>query len=205
MTQDQIPHPRTTLTSENSSGVSKRPLSVFLPAAAVLLTLGFMFADSPANSRIKIGYVNSSTILNLLPAAQTVQSQLDTLVQEWSDTINQMSNEYQTKVNDLERQSGLMTPEAKQREQAQIAGLQRRIAAYRQYRIGQGGELDKIRAQLLKPVRSRILKAVAEIARKHRMQYVLDKNDQIAAVLFADPRYDLTYEVLDLLTRNGGN
>lgn len=194
-------HSRTTLTSNPTRIVRRSPLFVFLPAAVVLATLGFMFAESPANSSLKIGYVDSSTILNLLPAAKKVQSQLDTLVQEWSDTINQMSKKYQAKVNDFERQSGLMTPEAKQRAQHQLTDLQQKIVAYRENRVGQGGELNRIRAQLLKPVMKRIFKAVAHVARKHRMQYVLDSSHQTAVVLFADPRYDLTYEVLDRLTR----
>lgn len=205
MLQDQKSQSNTALASSSKSSAPQRPIFVLLPAAIVLATLGFMFAESPANSSLKIGYVNSSTILNLLPAAQTVQSQLDTLVQEWSDTINQMSKKYQTKVNDFERQSSLMTPEAKQREQREIADLQQKIVAYREERVGQGGELAKIRDQLLKPIRSKIMKAVAQVARSHRMQYVLDNNQQTAVLLFADPRYDLTYEVLDKLTRQDGN
>ena len=201
MPHNQSFRSNTALTSNSRVNVPNKPLFLFLPAAIILATLGFMFVESPANSGRKVGYVNSATILNLLPAAQHVQSQLDTLVQDWSDTINQMSKDYQTKVNDFERQSDLMTPEAKQRAQAQIADFQQRIVAYRQDRVGQGGELDRIRAQLLKPIQAKILMAVAQIARKHGMKYVLDNNKQIAVLLFADRRYDLTYEVLDLLTR----
>lgn len=201
MPHNQSFRSNTALTSNSRVNVPNKPLFLFLPAAIILATLGFMFVESPANSGLKVGYVNSATILNLLPAAQHVQSQLDTLVQDWSDTINQMSKDYQTKVNDFERQSDLMTPEAKQRAQAQIADFQQRIVAYRQDRVGQGGELDRIRAQLLKPIQAKILMAVAQIARKHGMKYVLDNNKQIAVLLFADRRYDLTYEVLDLLTR----
>ncbi len=184
------------------SGVGvKRWLTIFASTGIIILTLGFMFATAPASSEMKIGYVDSATILNLLPAAQSVQAKLDTLVQDWSDTIDQMSKKYQKDVDNYERQSDLMSPQAKQRAQNQISDLEQEIISYRQARVGQGGELDKVRAQLLKPVTTRLYAAIARVARQDGLQYVLDKNDETAVVLYADPYYDITYKVMDLLTR----
>lgn len=170
-------------------------------AAIILTTLGFMFAASPANRELKIGYVNSSTILGLLPGAQAAQASLDTLVQEWSDTLDQMSQEYQTKVSDYSKQTDMMTPQAKEAAQNAIATLQQRIASYRQAKVGTGGELDQKREELLKPIRARIYNAIALVAKEQGMQFVFDKNNQVAQLLYADPYYDITYKVLDVLTR----
>lgn len=186
--------------SDGNSTAPRGRIAVLASTAVVLFTFGFMYARSPGNTGLKIGYVDSSTILNLLPAAQTVQAQLDTLVQEWSDTINQMTDKYQKEVDDFERQSGVMSPQAKQRTRSEIADLQQKIISYREERVGQGGELDRIRAQLLKPIRASIYDAIARVARREGLRYVLDKNDQTAVVLYADPRYDITYKVMDILT-----
>lgn len=186
----------------NSGG---RGLTVLLSTVVVISTLGFMFAESPANARLKIGYVDSSTILSLLPSAQAAQAKLDTLVQDWSDTINQMSKEYQTKVDNYTKQSGMMTRQAKLEAQNSIASLQQEITNYRQAKVGTGGELDSIRHRLLKPIRARIYKAIAEIAKREGMEFIFDKNKQLPVVLYADPYYDVTYKVLGLLRRSGSD
>lgn len=183
----------------------KKCLPVFLSTAIVLVSLGFMFADSPADTRLKVGYVDSSTILSLLPSAQAAQAKLDTLVQDWSDTIDQMSKEYQTKVEDYTRQSEMMTRQAKLAAQNEIANLQQDISAYRQAKIGTGGALDRIRHRLLKPIRARIYSAIAQIAKREGMEYIFNKSRQLPVLLYEDRYYDITYKVLDLLRRTGSD
>lgn len=198
-TQENRPPAARLSSISNVTGRGKLP--ILLSTAVIISTLGFMFANSPVDTNLRIGYVDSSTILNLLPSAQAVQAKLDTLVQDWSDTINQMSNKYQEEVNSFERQSGILTPDARLRDQHVIAALQQRIVAYRQSKVGQGGALDSTRHQLLQPIRASIYNAIAQVAKKERMQFVFDKNSQVAIVLYADPYYDITYKVLGVLTR----
>lgn len=205
MSKDFIPRARPARLSDRIPTAPRGGFAILISTAVVFLTLGFMYARSPGNSDLRIGYVDSSTILNLLPAAQTVQAQLDTLVQDWSDTINQMSKKYQKEVNNFERQSDVVSSQTKQRTRNEISALKQRIVSYRQDRVGQGGELDKIRAQLLKPIRAKVYEAIAQVARREGLRYVLDKNDQTAVVLYADPRYDITYKVMELLTRQAAH
>ncbi|MCL5021628.1 MAG: OmpH family outer membrane protein [Bacteroidetes bacterium] len=179
----------------------KEKFIVLLSSAIILSALGFMFAVSPKNEPLKIGYVNSATILNQLPDAQGAQRKLDALMKAWSDTVDQMSKEYQTKVDSYTKQSAMMTDQAKQQAQQDINALQQQILAYRQEKVGQGGELDQTRELLLKPIRDKVYGVIARVAKAEKMQFVLDKSDQAAVILYADPDYDLTYKVLDILTR----
>ncbi len=181
----------------------KEKFIVLLSSAVILSALGFMFAAAPKNEPLKIGYVNSSTILNQLPDAQAAQRKLDALMKAWSDTVDQMSKDYQAKVDSYSKQSAMMTTQAKEQAQNEINQLQQQILAYRQQKVGQGGELDQTREQLLKPIRDRVYSVIARVAKAQRMQFVFDKSDQAAILLYADPDYDLTYKVLDLLTRQG--
>ncbi len=43
---------------------------VLISTLVILSALGFMFAASPSTSTLKIGYVNSATILDQIPEAQ---------------------------------------------------------------------------------------------------------------------------------------
>ena len=178
--------------------------SVVLTSAAVILSaLGFMFAASPKDSSLKIGYVNSATILDQIPEAQAAQRKLDALMKAWSDTVNQMSQQYQDKVDSYSKQSAMMTDQAKQEAQQEINGLQQQILAYRQAKVAQGGELDQTREKLLKPIRDKVYNVISQVAKDQKMQYVLDKREELAVILYADPEYDLTYKVLDILNRQG--
>ncbi len=175
---------------------------VILSTLIVLSTLGLMFAESPRDSEMRVGYVDSSTILGLFPAARAAQAKLDTLIQDWSDTLSRMSKQYRDEVTTFGKQSAMMTVQARTREQQEINILLRKMQNYRLETVGQGGELDRARARLMKPIRSSVYSAIAVVAKRERMKFVLDKNNQIPVVLYADPYYDITYKVLDLLTRH---
>jgi outer membrane protein len=180
-------------------------IPVLLSSAVVLSSLGFMFVYSQRDPTLRLGYVESSTILNLLPAAQAAQANLDTLVQAWSDTINQMSSQYQSDIKTYSEQSSMLTHQAKLQAQDRIDSLQQQILAYRERRVGQGGQLDQIRQQFMAPIRTRVYAAIAKIARERGMRFVFDKDGQIPVVLYADPDDDITYEVLDVLNRQEAN
>ncbi len=186
---------------EDSHRISRDRNVAIISTAVILTTLGFMFAFSPRNMDIKVGYVDSSVILGLLPPARAIQARLDTLVQDWSDTLSQMASKYRDRVNQLAQQEAAMTVDARLRAQHEVDSLQQEILAYRHATIGQGGELDQMRERLMKPVREEVYSAIAEVAKRHGMDFVLDKDPHLAVVLYADPRNDITYEVLDLLNR----
>jgi outer membrane protein len=176
--------------------------SVVLVSVAVILSaLGFMFAASPNNAPLKIGYVNSVIILNQLPEAQAAQRKLDALMKSWSDTVDQMSQDYQKKVDDYTKQSTMMTDQAKQQAQQDLSSLQQQILAYRQGKVAQGGEYDQARERLMKPIRDRVVSIIGQVAKEQKMQYVIDRREDLAVILYAEPSFDLTYKVLDILNR----
>jgi len=176
---------------------------VLISTVVILSALGFMFAASPNAPQLKIGYVNSATILDQIPEAQAAQRKLDALMKAWSDTVNQMSQQYQEKADSYQKQSAMMTDQAKQAAQQDLANLQQQILQYRQEKVAQGGELDQTREKLMKPIRDKVYKVIAEVAKDQKMQYVFDKRDELAVILYADPSFDLTYKVLDILNRQG--
>lgn len=179
----------------------KEKYAVLISVAVILSALGFMFAASPNNAPLKIGYVNSMTILNQLPEAQAAQRKLDALMKAWSDTVDQMSQQYQQKIDSYTKQSAMMTDQAKQQAQQDLQNLQQQIIQYRQEKIAQGGEYDQARDNLMTPIRNKVVGVIAQLAKEQKMQYVIDKREDLAVVLYADPSYDLTYKALDILNR----
>jgi outer membrane protein len=52
----------------------------------------------------------------------------------------------------------------------------------------------------MKPVKEKIFKAIDEVSKEESMQFVFDKAGDVI-LLKADPQFDITYKVLDLLKR----
>ncbi len=132
MQTDHLNHRRVPGLSGTERVEDRNILPVILSALVVLSTLGFMFAESPRDSEVRIGCIDSSTILGLLPAARAAQAKLDTLVQDWSDTLSRMSKQYRDKVTTFGRQSAMMTVQARIREQQEINIILRKMQNYRQ-------------------------------------------------------------------------
>ncbi|MFZ1081011.1 MAG: OmpH family outer membrane protein [Candidatus Kryptoniota bacterium] len=176
---------------------------VLISVAVILSALGFMFAVSPNNTPLKIGYVNSVVILNQLPEAQAAQRKLDALMKSWSDTVNQMSQDYQSKVDAYTKQSAMMTDQAKQQAQQDLSTQQQQILAYRQEKVAQGGEYDQYREKLMKPIRDRVVSVITQVAKEQKMQYVIDSREDLAVILYAEKDFDITYDVLKILNREG--
>lgn len=176
---------------------------VLISTAVILSALGFMFAASPNNSQLKIGYVNSAVILDQVPEAQAAQRKLDALMKAWSDTVNQMSQQYQEKADSYQKQAAMMTDQAKQAAQQDLTSLQQQILQYRQEKVAQGGELDQTREKLMKPIRDKVYGVIAKVAKDKNMQFVFDKRDELAVILYAEKNFDITYDVLGILNREG--
>lgn len=168
-----------------------------LLAVAVLMTV-------PAMSQVvtmKIGYVDSETILKQLPEAIKAQGDLDALIEKWNGAVDSMSVALQSEFADYQKQQANM-PEAKKQEvQQRLVKKQQDIEEYRRSKFAQGtGEIYRRQEELLKPVKEKTFKMIEVVAKEEGMQFVFDKAGDIL-LLYADPLYDITYKVLDKLKR----
>ena len=67
-----------------------------------------------------------------------------------------------------------------------------------QLRFGAGGDLDKRRVELLRPVQDRVYAAIERVAQEKNYAFVFDKAGS-ATVLFASKKYDISDDVLEIL------
>ncbi len=169
---------------------------IVLLVTGLILTTGLM-----AQSRIKIGYVNSQQILLQYSEAIKAQSDLDALAKKWQSKIDSMSKELQNKYAQFQQQGATMTPEKQKEMQQELVALDQKINDYRQKKFGQpDGEYFKKQEELLGPVKEKILKAIKAVAREEKMNFVFDKSGDVL-LLYAEDKYDITYKVLDKLKR----
>ena len=72
------------------------------------------------------------------------------------------------------------------------------IKALQKQRFGPGGDMDKKSAELIKPVQDRIYAAIERVAHEKNFAFVFDKAAS-STVLFANKKYDISDDVLELL------
>lgn len=171
----------------------------FLPAIVLAGLAATPLAAQPSN--VKIGFVDSDAIFKQYPEAQEVQKKLDAMIQGWQDEIDQMSQEYQTMLQDYQQKQALMTEQARQQTEQDLLSLRQKILDFQNEKLGQNGELAQQQDKMLGPVKDKIIDAIGEIAKEEGFHFILDKNDQFLIVLYGDERFDVTFRVLDKLKR----
>ena len=55
----------------------------------------------------------------------------------------------------------------------------------------------------MKPIRDRVVSVITQVAKEQKMQYVIDSREDLAVILYAEKDFDITYDVLKILNREG--
>jgi len=171
----------------------------FLIFALMIFAAG-TFAQTPAG--IKLGFVDSEIILKQLPEAIKAQGDLDALIQKWNAQLDSMGQTFQQAYTNYQKQAATMKEAQKNEVQQKLVAQQQMVEEYRRSKFAQGtGEVYQKQEEFLKPVKDKVLKTIETVAKEEGMQFVFDKTEQAAILLYADSAYEITYKVLDKLKR----
>jgi outer membrane protein len=156
--------------------------------------------------QLKIAYVNSATIIRELPEAQDVQKELESNVNTWKSELDKMSKDLQEGLDDYQKKKDMMDPKAREDKEKSLQDLQTRAREYQYQKFDtREGEAVKMREQKFAPIQEKILKAISQVAKEDGFLYVFDKMENATILLYADPKFDLTYKVLDRLKRGSSS
>ena len=164
----------------------------------IFFLIVFSFLSSITLAQLKIGYVDSDTILDNSPDMQDARKKIDDLIQEWQTEIRRMENQLKAKQDDYEKRKLIMTDETATETLAEIAKLQKELADFREKKFGANGELFQKQDELMKPIQNKVFNIIQEIANEEELDYVFDRSGDII-FLFAKPDYDLTAKVVERL------
>jgi outer membrane protein len=151
-----------------------------------------------SNAQLKIGYVDSDTIMDNYADVQDARQQLDALVQEWQSEVRKLESELKAKQDDYDKRKLIMTEQTSIEVMAEITKLQKDIADYRDKKFGANGELFQKQNELMKPIQNKVFTIIQQIATEEEMDYVFDRSGDIL-FLYAKPEYDLTVKVIERL------
>ncbi|MBQ9547412.1 MAG: OmpH family outer membrane protein [Bacteroidales bacterium] len=146
----------------------------------------------------KYACVNTDYVLRNLPDYSQAQQRLDKYVSDWQREIEGKMQELETLRQSFQQEAYLLPDNLKNRRAQEIKTRDQEVRDLQRKRFAADGDLDKKRAELLKPIQDRVYSAIERIAKEKGFTLVLDKAGS-ATVLFASEKIDITNDVLQVL------
>jgi len=157
-----------------------------------------LFIPAVSSAQLKIGYVDSDTIMKNLPDAQDAQQKLDALIQEWQAELTKLEGDWKKKYDDYEKRKLIMTDQTRAELEQELIKLEQQIGEFREKKFGTNGELFQKQDELMKPVQNRVFIAIEEVANEEDFDFVFDRSGDVM-LLFAKDEHDITARILEKL------
>ncbi len=146
---------------------------------------------------MRVAHVDSRIILKKYKGASSIQDQYDQKLAKWEQESNLLQKEVAYLLEQLDKQSLILSEEKKQEMEGELAEKEATLSAFVDKIYGMNGELvaenQKISAPLIQEVRA----AINEISLQEGYDMVVDRAS--GAVVFWKAEHDLTQRVLDEL------
>ncbi len=159
---------------------------------AVLILL---VSASAVQSQVKIGYVDSKVILDNMQDAKDAQVNLDNAVNKWKGELQSLQDSLVFLKDDYEKKKLILTEKVREQKEEEISTMEKRITEFRLSKFGENGEYFHKQNELMKPVQDRVFKAIQDVAREEKYDFVFDRSSEIL-LLYMNERYDLTQKVI---------
>ncbi|MBI5324568.1 MAG: OmpH family outer membrane protein [Ignavibacteriae bacterium] len=148
---------------------------------------------------VSIGVVDIETIVKSMPEAENADKMIKDVGLKYRDSLQSIEKDYMSKIEDFDKQKGMMTPDQQKKEQENIRGIQVRYQQFQEEKFGVQGEIAQMREKLLEPIRSKVKTAIEAVAKEEKLNFVFDKGS--SALLYSEEKSDITYRVIDKMKR----
>lgn len=165
---------------------------------SVLLLILFAALTQNLNAQLKIGYVDSDTIMKQLPDAQDAQKKLDAIIKEWQEELSKMERDWKAKYDDYDKRKLILSEQKRVEIEKELVTMEDQVSKYRQDKFGVKGELFQKQEEFMKPIQNRIFTVIQQIAKDKDYDFIFDRSGDIM-FLFAKEEFDLTKEVIEKL------
>ncbi|MBE0668251.1 MAG: OmpH family outer membrane protein [Bacteroidales bacterium] len=146
----------------------------------------------------KFAFVDSEYIRNNIPAFTAAQQQLDKLSEGWEKEVADGYAAVETMYKNYQAEVVLLSQDQKKKREEAIITKEKEVKDLQNKYFGMEGELYKKREELVKPIQDEILKAIKEISVEGSYAVIFDTSTG-SNILFANPKYDLSDQVLQKL------
>jgi len=173
--------------------------NLFSLASKFLATALLTLAIATQVQAQRIAYVDVNQILESIEEYQKAQQELDRVAATWRQEIAQEYDKIKGLYNRYQAEQVLLSDDARRQKEEEIMELERQVREMQKEKFGPEGALFEKRKELVEPIQERVFAAIEEFATDRGYDFIFDKGGS-AGILFSNPRYDVTAEVLERLS-----
>lgn len=132
-----------------------------------------LFVSYGANAQsLKIGHVDSASIMEIMPERAKVEQDLQAYAAELQSELQAMAAEYQTKVQDYQANQATMSNLIRSSKEKEIVDLETRIS---EFQSSADLALQNKQVELITPLIEKVQNAVNAVGEEKGFTYILDK------------------------------
>lgn len=141
---------------------------------AVVLILAVLFTvNLNAQTKIKLGHIDSDSLLKMMPGKDSAQIKIEKEIKLYQSQYTAMETEYNTKVADYQTNLTTMSDLIKTTKAAEIADLETRIT---KFQTSASEAIQKKQTELLQPIIDKAKKAIEDVAKENGFTYIFDSS-----------------------------
>ncbi len=170
-----------------------------------LLTLSTLFVllmSTPLFAQ-RYAFIDTDFILEQIPAYQEAKTELDAQAEKWQKQIEARYEEIEKMYTAYKAEQVLLTPDMKKRKEEEIIAKEKEAKDFQRQKFGVDGDLFKLRQELIKPIQEEVFEAVRKMAEQRSYAVIFDKAASSSAIIYANPKYDQSDEILQRLGFTG--
>lgn len=156
---------------------------------ASLLLASFSYAQ-------KTVYVDTDYLLSKIPAYKEAQQQIDELTKSWQTEIEEQRTALDNMYKQYQVDKVLLSNDMKSKREQEILDKEKELKELQKKRFGVEGDRMKKEEELIKPIQDEIFSAIKEIASTQGYAFVIDAASSEYTLLYSDPKYDISDDVL---------
>jgi len=164
---------------------------------ALILTCLFVLCLSlTAGAETKIGFVDMKTIITKSEPGSKAMEQLKVQFKDMKDTLDAQKKSLDTLKDELQKQSMMLSQEAKLDKEAQY---KRKVRDFQDMGQNYQRKLQQAEQNLSKPIIDELLKLIQDYGKKNGFTVIFDK--QASGVIFSQDSVDVTNVIIAELNK----
>lgn len=142
---------------------------IFFNVVLVAFLLGSI--SSFAQSKGKMGHIDSNSLLMLMPERVTATKAIEEHAKQLQEQLQTMSMEFEQKYADYTEKQAEMSALIKKNKEQELADLQKRI---QDFQTTAQQDLQNKELELMQPIIDKAKKAIEDVAKEKGYEYVFD-------------------------------
>jgi outer membrane protein len=153
---------------------------------ALLVLMVSLCGTAMAQKVVKLGHINSSDLMQIMPGREEAQNTLQKDVDELQTTLKNMQNELEQRYNDYMGKKDQMSDLIRQTKERELQDMGTRIQEFQE---NAQKKLQDREQEVLKPIIDRAKKAIEDVAKENGYTYIFDTS--VGAILYQQDSEDI--------------